>query len=150
MARDDYLKIIADAVDGPTIQQIPNHQALKKQELLKEMTIHLHEVVDGSLRGKFAFFSHKWDGKGYPFDSKGKKLRQMRCALLADPAIQFVFVDWIALPQGVRTPEETQYFRDTLEVMLPNLVLGASVIVIWDPDFNRRFWPSIEVWIIGK
>ena len=51
-----------------------------------------------------------------------------RRALVKASTVKFVFMDWICLPQGKRTPAEEQYFKNTLAVMLPNLVLGVKVI----------------------
>ena len=61
------------------------------------------------------------------------------------PDIQFVWWDYASIPQQRRSQEEEIYFRVTLTILLPNLVLGVTVFVLFERQYTGRFWPQVDL-----
>ena len=67
--------------------------------------------------------------------------------------LQYVWLDFICLPQfwsddGTHedlSKEEEEHFDEAVRDCIPNLFMGASVIILWDVETETRFWPSVEL-----
>jgi len=129
---------------------IPRFQELRDRGLVDKREIHLSDVLSGALRRSHAVVSHRWEDKHHP-DARGEQLRRIKRFLQRSPHIQYLWYDYMSIPQGKegplgRTKEEEAYYVESLK-MSNMLYLGLTVFVIWDQQYSRRFWPCIESWL---
>lgn len=147
IGRDELLNL-------PDDQPMPHHQTLKKQGKLELIHLSLADVVSGAAAKSKAAVSHRWVTRSH-VDPHRVKLRKLKMIMQANPHITHVWMDWICTPQkwnddgteGRRTFEEQKEFKMTLANTLSYIYLGCTVFVLFDADYNHRFWPCVEVWM---
>lgn len=150
ISREAFLKLVAELPDR---KGLPPHQTLLESNVLVRKVVTEEDVALGRLKEDHACISYRWTSQTHP-DPEGKKARKIGDVLEKRPHVKFLWVDWLCVPQkydhsGVevgRSSTERQYFDFTLEKILVYLYLSTKVIVLWDLDFNRRFWPCVETW----
>jgi len=145
VGREDFLALAEE-------RPMPRHQTLKQQGLLSRILLSEADVVSGAAR-RFGAVSHRWI-KEWHTDPDAVKLRKIKEILRENPGVTHVWLDWACIPQrwrddgteGRTTFAEQREFTMTLANVLPYLYLGCTVFVLFDADYNRRFWPSVEAW----
>ncbi|CAK0869325.1 unnamed protein product [Prorocentrum cordatum] len=105
-------------------------------------------IIKGEYRLKYLAVSHRWEDSVHP-DCDDVQLQQLQAYLQEHPNIEYVFYDYLCLPQGgraYRTPEENLEFYSMLSNMAL-LYLGADVLILQDTEYNVRFWTRFEAWL---
>ncbi|CAJ1447594.1 unnamed protein product [Effrenium voratum] len=135
-------------------KRCPTHQTLRERKLLEWREVSLQELVSGELKRSTAAVSHVWVTKKH-FDPEGVKLAKIKETLSGPDFqwLQYVWLDFICLPQfwsddGTHedlSKEEEEHFDEAVRDCIPNLFMGASVIILWDVETETRFWPSVEL-----
>jgi hypothetical protein len=123
------------------------HQILRDKKMLIQRRVKWSEVLDGSLAKNTASVSHRWLKQDH-FDDKGSKIRKLKAILRNMPDIEFIWLDFLCAPQGCieRTEEEYAEFKYIIKNIIPFVYLGTRVIVLYDREYNQRFWPLMETW----
>jgi hypothetical protein len=138
MTRDDFLRI----KPGP----MPGFRKLMKAGKLHDHTITLAMAASGNYRLEFAAVSHRWTKRGHP-DNDGSQLLKLQEELRKRPSIQWIWVDWMCMPQNEgkhrKTPLEKDYFKLALS-QVNLLYLFMHVFILYDADYARRFWCLLE------
>jgi hypothetical protein len=137
----------------PDDECLPRHQTLRAQGKLVRKFITMEDVVSGRVAKDTGAISHRWL-KPFHVDPDRLKLQKIKGILLDNPTILFIWMDWVSLPQkhrddgtiDRRSPREQMEFEVGLQNVLPYIYLGCQVILLWDADYNRRFWPCVEAW----
>ena len=106
-----------------------------------------HVFILCLIRCSRLFFSRitRWESRDNP-DVTGDQLRAMRSFLEENERFKFVWFDFCCLPQRTRTFLEEWYFKIALK-NVNLLYLHAHVLVIYDRDYNRRFWCLYETFL---
>ena len=89
---------------------------------------------------------HRWETAGEA-DPSGRQLTAIRNHLRAHPAIRYVWVDVLCLPQGA---DRSAAEKDAFNLQLPHvnlLYMGATVLVLFDRLYASRFWCAFEAWL---
>merc|ERR1719284_1255233 len=142
MNRDTFLNL--PQLEGG----VPRHQELRKDGKLFERRVSLEEVFTQRLARTSVVFSHRWFEPTHP-DPQNVKLLKAQEFVHAHPAVDAVWMDWLSVPQShggpPRTKDEEDYFTSTL-YNINMLYLGLQVVVLYDNQYNGRFWPCVECW----
>ena len=124
-----------------TLQQM----TIKFPEWLQEESIKMDTACQKGYRHILAV-SHRWENPD-DCDPTGVQLDALREFLKKNRDITLVFFDFMCMYQGSnKTPGE----KATFGVQLPNinlLYLGASVLILLDGEYTRRFWTQFEAWL---
>eukprot|EP00900_Chrysochromulina_parva_P020942 jgi/Chrpa1/3481/Chrysochromulina_OHIO_Genome00014330-RA len=89
--------------------------------------------------------SHRWETKTNP-DPTGQQLREVVAYLKRNPGIQYVWIDFPCMPQSPRSEDEDTHFKEMLEY-IGWAFLACSVLIIFDADYNSRFWTRYEAFL---
>ena len=87
----------------------------------------------------------RWGSPDNP-DVDGEQLQAICSFLKENDQFKFIWFDFSCLPQRTRNSLEEVYFQTALKYV--NLLyLHAHVLVIYDRDYNRRFWCLYETFL---
>ena len=89
--------------------------------------------------------SHRWETMTNP-DPTGQQLREVVAYLRRNPGIQYVWIDFPCMPQYPRSKDEDAHFKEMLEY-IGWAFLACSVLIIFDADYNSRFWTRYEAFL---
>jgi hypothetical protein len=89
--------------------------------------------------------SHRWEKETNP-DPTGQQLREVVAYLKRNPVIQDVWIDFPCMPQSPRSEDEDTHFKEMLEY-IGWAFLACSVLIIFDADYNSRFWTRYEAFL---
>jgi len=134
-------------------QRLPRHQTLRDAGMLERLYITDQDVISGKARRGKAVVSHRWSRDNH-IDPDCVKLKKLKQVLRSDPSIEYLWLDWISIPQkfldngmeGWHTDEDKAELDLTLKNVLSYLYLGCTVLLLWDPGCSHRFWTSAEAW----
>jgi len=152
-SRDFWFVPAAVFLGLPDDRPMPCHQTLRDRGVLVRRSLAWEDIASGRVAENTAAVSHRWKEHRHPDPDMGK-LRKLKIVLRSSANIEFLWIDWMCAPQkfrddgslGGRTAEESQEFDDILKSILPCLFLAAQVIILWDRQYNSRFWPNVESW----
>jgi hypothetical protein len=121
--------------------------------MLEHLYITSQDVISGKARRGKGVVSHRWSRHNH-IDPDCVKLRKLKEVLRNDPSIEYLWLDWISIPQnfldngaeGVHTAEDKAELDLTLKNVLSYLYLGCTVFLLWDASCSKRFWTSAEAW----
>ena len=108
------------------------------------------------LRRQFIIISHRWK-KQYNPDPDGEQLAELQKKAQEVGCMgQWFWLDFICLPQAIKNPKgevtrpktsiEKKYFDNSLQ-NVNLLYLGGDVWILFDRDYNRRFWCLLESYL---
>ena len=148
--KEDFLKLP---------KRCPPHQMLKDRKLLEWRSISFQSIVTGELKRSTAAISHVWLSKKH-FDPDGLKLARLKEVLESEACrwIEYIWLDFICVPQPWNDEGVYEHFckedelivKQAIEQCLPNLFLGATVVVLWDDGFDDKLWPAAELFVACK
>lgn len=129
---------------------LPSFQTLRREKpsWLHEITVTWQDICLGTKVDEHLVISHRWETPDQP-DITGVQLASIREHLKQHSQVRWVWYDFISLPQGDRTEDETNMF----DAMLRNinlLYLGCSVLILMDMTYLSRFWTQFEAWLALK
>ena len=90
--------------------------------------------------------SHCWEEQEQP-DREGEQFAAIKTHLLANTAIELVWIDYNSMPQG---QNKLDWEKAEFAVMLPNinlLYLFCSVLILVDRQYMGRFWTQFEAFL---
>jgi len=137
----------------PDDQPLPRHQTLRDAGMLVRLYITRQDVISGKARRGKGVVSHRWSQRNH-IDPDCVKLRKLKDILRNDPSIEYLWLDWISIPQtcinvgaeGGYTAEGKAELDLTMKSVLSYLYLGCTVLLLWDARCRTRFWTSAEAW----
>ena len=119
------------------------------------------DILQGRLDG-VVVVSHRWVSPHDPDEgrgggtSTGQQLRALRAFLWEREWVKFLWFDFGSLPQKVKNPDnqilkelnlaQALYFRKALK-LVNLLYLSATVVILLDADYSRRFWCLYETFL---
>jgi len=125
---------------------MPRHQDVRERDgdSFKPLYLTAAECCQHLYRDKVLVVSHRWDRRDAP-DPSGTQMKALKRHLRANPNYEYVWVDFSCMPQGDRTPEESEAFGRML-ANINLLFLGSSVLILLDMSYSSRFWTQFECW----
>jgi hypothetical protein len=126
--------------------RMPGFRELAKAGVLVGHRISLAKAATGAYQIEFVAVSHRWMKKGSP-DANGLQLAKLQQALRSREDVQWVWIDWMCMPQyeghHKKTALEKDYFKRALQ-QVNLLYLFMHVFILFDADYQRRFWCLLE------
>lgn len=147
-----------DFLNLPDDESYPRFDVAWERGLLFGHIMHLSCLLNGVYKEQgFCCVSHKWKDMAYP-DPDREQLHELKVFLQDsnNANIMWIWIDYCCLPQDIRSssgevvqkraPEDVGYFKSTLS--LSNLLYaGLWVVILYDSDYNRRFWCRLESYL---
>jgi len=137
--------------------RMPSFQDLVRASKLRAFRIEAKWLrLPKKLRQRFIIVSHRWKKQHNP-DPDGEQLAELQQkAREVDCMGEWFWLDFMSLPQDVKNPKgdvtnpksaiEKKYFSKSLQ-NVNLLYLGGHVMILFDRDYNKRFWCLLEAYL---